>query len=420
MPEKGIDMFKNILHLKMSGKKLNHRLMVLAVASIFISAFSLPQISFADDAHVNALIEVLVERGIIPAGDVNSIKAAVDQKVGRMPSTSAPGSVVTVESNTGVKIKIGAGIRSSLKIVEDDTADNEWSNDLDVDDARLYMTGQVSDKLSFELNTLYDAGNTSSISLLDAIAKYKINDALNIWAGRHIPPSDRSNISGAYFILPYDFPSVVSNYPNIIGGRDDGIMVNGNFEEGKYTYALGAYKGSTAAPNIDGDLLYAGRLSYNFWDGEPGYYINGTYQGGKDILAVGLVGQYQRNGVAGTISNDYAAYNVDVLMEKSFDFLGDGTLTLEGAAYRYDTGGTADQGDAYMSLIGYLFPDKVGPGQFQPHVRYQDFVGSQQLDVGVNYIIKGHNHRYSLLYSNIENTGSTAYSQVLLGAQFQI
>jgi len=413
-------MFRINSHLIMRRKKPNRRLIILAFASLFISTLCLPQSSNADDAHINALIEVLVERGIIPAGDVDAIKAAVDRKVARMPSSVMPSGEVSegvVESNSGVKIKIGAGMRISTKILSDDTPDKQYSYDTDLDDARIYMTGQVNDKLGIEFNIVYDSSNSSSMRVMDAVAKYHINDSLNVWAGRHLPPSDRSNLDGPYYIVSYEYPGLVSRYPAIFAGRDDGVMINGEIleEAGRLKYAVGAYKGLTSAPNVDGNLLYAGRLTYNFWDPEPGYYTTSTYYGDKDVLALSVVSQYQTDGVAN--GANYKAANVDLLMEKNFDF---GTITLEGAAYTYDLDGASGHGDAYMGLIAYLFPNKVGPGQFQPHVRYQDFQGSQKLDAGVNYVIKGHNMRFSLIYSSIETSGSDTTSQVLFGGQFQI
>jgi len=37
-----------------------------------------------------------------------------------------------------------------------------------------------------------------------------------------LPPSDRSNLSGPFFINGWDYP-FVSNYPNVFEGRDDGV-----------------------------------------------------------------------------------------------------------------------------------------------------------------------------------------------------
>ncbi|MFP6582906.1 MAG: porin, partial [Candidatus Hydrogenedentota bacterium] len=100
-----------------------------------------------------------------------------------------------------------------------------------------------------------------------------------------------------------------------------------------------------------------------------------------------------------------------------------GVVTLEGAAYRYDLNDEPDpdlrDGDALIGLAGYLIPKEVGYGKFQPHVRYQEFEDDSQYDLGVNYVINGHNARVSLVYSLIKDDGTSDSSQIVLGTQFQ-
>ena len=55
-------------------------------------------------------------------------------------------------------------------------------------------------------------------------------------------------------------------------------------------------------------LIGAGRVQVNFWDPEPGYYLNSTYYGEKNILAIGLAGQTQ--------AESGNAYSADFLMER--------------------------------------------------------------------------------------------------------
>jgi hypothetical protein len=109
-----------------------------------------------------------------------------------------------------------------------------------------------------------------------------------------------------------------------------------------------------------------------------------------------------------------------------------GVLTLEGAYYDYDTDGVADtggavaiacglvninncggatEGEAYLLTAAYLIPGKVGIGQFQPYARYQEFdpqVGSKadQWDLGVTYVMAGHNARITAVYSGDANNAA--------------
>ncbi len=61
------------------------------------------------------------------------------------------------------------------------------------------------------------------------------------------------------------------------------------------------------------------------------------------------------------------------------------------------------EGDAYTATLLYLFPQKVGLGQFQPYVRYtnnmpQNSSDRDEIEAGINYVIDGHNARVSLFY----------------------
>lgn len=332
-----------------------------------------------------------------------------------------------IESNTGDKIKLGVGFRGSVRSVENGSTDGDnWKTDGQLDNMRLYVNAKMNEHFAVEFNTEWDTNNNEEIRVLDGVLKYSKSEAFNIWLGRHLPPSDRSNLDGPYYLATYDYPGMVSRYPSIFAGRDDGLSVSGQFEGGKLKYAVGAYKGTD---NPNSNQLFAGRFTYNFLDPEPGYYTSSTYYGAKDVFAIGLVLQYQGDGadagVAGVDdgTEDFLGYNVDVLFEKGLS--NDGVITVEGAAYRYDLNGVDGDGEAFMGLLGYLIPKEVGPGKFQPHVRYQTFEDDftdqtlEQFDVGVNYVIDGHNARLSLVYSLVDTRTQDDASQIVLGAQFQ-
>ena len=71
-----------------------------------------------------------------------------------------------------------------------------------------------------------------------------------------------------------------------------------------------------------------------------------------------------------------------------------------------------------MALVAYLFPNKLGPGQLQPHVRYQNFNDHSRVDVGVNYLLAGHSARLSAVYSLDDVEGVGDVNRFLLGAKF--
>ena len=323
-------------------------------------------------------------------------------------------------------ISIGAGLRTSFNSVEDGAASgNDRSKDFELDSIRLYVNGQAHKNIKFTFNT--ERQGDSTVRVLDGIARFEFSDLVNVWAGRFLPPSDRSNLSGPYYLATWDFP-FVQNYPAIFAGRDDGAALWGQTGGGKFKYQVGAFEGRTGGSNRSDSLLYAARATVNFWDPEPGYYNDSTYYGAKEVLAVGLVLMSQSNG-AGTAAKpgDFTGWNLDVLMEKK---LGADVLSLEGAYYKYDLDGVPDaslvQGDGFFGQVSYLFGGKVGMGKLQPQVRYQklDVDGAashKRYDIGLNYIIDGHNARVSVIYANDDRGGLTKDSNIIrVGMQLQI
>jgi hypothetical protein len=345
----------------------------------------------------------------------------------------------------GGSLSVGLGLRASATSDNDGAPSGGSSTSFSLDSVRLYVNGQLNKSIGATFNVERDSDG--NIKVLDGYARFEPTNEFNIWVGRMLPPSDRSNLDGPYYISSYNYPGVVSQYPAKFDGRDDGVTVWGKVFEKHLTYAVGAFDGHNriaGASNQGDNPLFAGRVAYNFWDVEdnPGYYESSTYYGGANILTIGLVGQSQKNGV-GTLTQhgDYTAWNVDGLLEKKV--LNGGAVTLEGAYYHYDTGGVKDvapnfggatstdnvgglaQGTAYLVSAGFLFPTEIGIGKFQPVVRYQEGdatltnVTTKQTDVSLNYIIKGHSARLSVDYAHTTYTNAPTRDAVTAGLQLQ-
>ena len=351
------------------------------------------------------------------------------------PAVSHAGGTIKIDDTRS--ISIGAGLRTSFNAIEDQAPNGtSRSKDFALDSFRLYVSGRLPQSVSFEFNTDYDTTptGTEDIRVLDGVLKFEFNDYFNVWAGRFLPPSDRSNLSGPYYLNSWDFPFVQA-YPAVFAGRDDGVAIWGQVGKGQFKYQLGAFDGQTGGPNQSDSLLYAGRLVLNLWDPEPGYYNSSTYYGDKNVLAVGLTAMTQSDAVGtATTPGDFNGWSLDVLAERKLG--GAGVGTLEGAYYDYSSDNgtlpavTGADGNGYFILASYLLPQKLGVGQLQPVVRYQSFetdganVARTRTDVGLNYIINGHNARISALFFN-ENDDSTSATKVdgtgfKLGLQFQI
>ncbi len=354
-------------------------------------------------------------------------------------------------------LSAGFGFRAGYSSVDDAAPDGGRTNDLSLDNSRIYLSGSLNKYIKGMLNTQND--DTSGMKTMDANVQLAVIPEMTIWLGRFLSPSDRANMAGPYFTLGGGYWSTVaSRYGANEGyiGRDDGVAVEGSLADKKFQYAFGVFEGKTLGFNTGtlsvatpqttplnttkpgDDLMYAGRLQYDFWDALPGYYAySGNYLGSKDILSIGIAGRFKSDAVLSpTAKGDYTSWSIDFLMEKKD--VGPGAVSVEAAYYDYDTDGVikAEQGQAYSAGLGYIFKEPVGWGQFQPFVRYQKFDADakstaktqkviEQYDIGTAYIIDGYNAQISAFYSNAETvtnatTGATKdVDSINIQTQFQ-
>ena len=358
-----------------------------------------------------------------------------------LPTLAIAGAKIKVDDTRW--FSIGLGFRSSFAVTEDGAPNGtDPSSGVSFDNIRLYTAAKVHENVTLEFNT--ELGNDTSaldtdqnIRVLDAVAKFSFK-GFDLWAGRFLPPSDRSNLDGPFYLNTYDFP-IVQAYPSIFAGRDNGVAIMKEYAGGKFKWSYGLFEGRSAGTanltNSDGsdNLLQAARVTLNLWDPEPGYYTTSSYYGAKDVLAVAFVIQHEPSGAGtATTRGDFTGWNVDALMEKKLQ--NGGVVNLEGAYYDYDlddkTDASLTQGEGYLLLGSYLIPKQIGWGKVQPYVRYQHFARANlttdlgnrtRTEGGVNYIIDGQNAKISVLYFSDRN-GSNAdpKNTFKIGLQFQL
>jgi hypothetical protein len=223
-------------------------------------------------------------------------------------------------------------------------------------------------------------------------------------------------------------------------GRDDGVTVWGKF--GKFQYAVGAFDGLEGFSNTSDSLLYAARFAYNFLNMEsnPGYFTSSTYYGALgNILTLGLSLQSQSDGTGSVVEEgDFDGWTLDLLSET---LLGDSVLTIEGEYKEFDADYTLASppqvgdcfclfdGESYFLSAAFLLPMATGPGKFQPYVRYvendpSDSGSSDLTELGLNYVIDGHNARLNLNYAtgdgNISGYAGDDVDSISFGVQVQI
>lgn len=313
-------------------------------------------------------------------------------------------------------ISVGAGVRTNFSSIDIDGAD-ETIDDFELDSARIYISGKATDTISVMFNTEY---NGEEVDVIDAAIQFAFSDQFNIWAGRFLPPSDRANLYGPYYASNWGVyrDGVQDGYLFETTGRDDGVMYWGQFGMAKVSF--GAF--DVPQTRGDSDVLYAGRVQLDFWDPEGGYYLNGSYYGEKDLLAVGLAAQKVGTSLG---------YTGDFLLEKKLG--GGGVVTVEAQYADYEApqgyvGGLDADSDGYCLLGAYMFPQVVGIGRFQVLAKYGEttfgFVDGdadlETLELNLNYIIKGQNARVHLFYIDQDLEGEGGGTEIGLGLQVQI
>ena len=251
-----------------------------------------------------------------------------------LPSAYAGG---TIKADDDKWISIGMGIRTSFNSIENGAGsgptDRHYSNEFTINNARIYINGQIHKYVKFEFNTDcfncavqggsgpftsggQNFGGNSSIGLLDAIGKFEFNEMVNLWVGRMLLPSERGELNGPFyhatfdgFRTPFSPANLSANFNGTAAagggaglyGRDNAATFWGKIHPlGTHLlYVLSVSQGQRNGPNTGNSLMYTGRLQWNLLNDEPnpGYYTSGTYYGtAGDIFAIGASVQHQKGG----------------------------------------------------------------------------------------------------------------------------
>ena len=324
-------------------------------------------------------------------------------------------------------LTVGAGIQTGYDHTE--TYGSTSADQLQLDHLRLYFNGDITSYLSAMVNTDYNS-ITNNMGVLDAVGEFHTSPMFNVWFGRFLPPSDRANLYGPFYSNEWAVytDGIQDGYPFVFQGRDNGAMYWGDFKAGfvKMKLSAGAFDGRSA----DGisSLIWATRAQFDFWDAESGYYLNGTYYGDKNLLAIAGATQVQ----------DYkTATTADFLMERKA--MHGGAFTIESEYSRYNRlgGYNANYGksEGAYGLASILFPKVIGVGKIQALgkfalAEFTDGIGTpitnpsyrqKTTEVDLGYIMKQFDARM-YAYGKITsfNQVQTNYWDAGIGLQFQL
>lgn len=345
-------------------------------------------------------------------------------------ANSASASTNRIDFGPNTWLEMGAGIRFDWESFEDSApSGDDFSDDFAINRADLFFSGRANRFLKFTLNTTYNSAS-DDFDIREGVIRYEQSEALNIWAGRFMVPTDLSSLSTAFH---------QTRWTPVVGPflRDEGVALWGNLDSGRFQYKLGVFDGFEITVPADAKefALVAGRLRVNFWDSVSGYYTQSTYYGEKKILSAGVSIEYQKDAFAGPGPfpevGDFTGVSADILLETNTS---DGlVLTAQGTAFSYDTDDIPaifPQTDGFEIMLAVMLQpldgDSLG-GRIQPTLSVQsnendlDFVEEiDRLEIGLNYVMLGHDAKLSAAVANHDVTtavGSGDFLSFVAGVQ---
>jgi hypothetical protein len=324
-------------------------------------------------------------------------------------------------------IDYGGRVRTAVRFQSFE--DPEKLNDVSqIVEADLYMSGQVHRMLKWQSSiTLSYSGNpgqpsTISANPLDLIARFEPVPEFNVYMGRMLVVVDRFAPSGPWgmdeFFFPGFFPLIGPPALPKAGqtGRDVGTTIWGAPFGGHLKYYLGAF--NLYDPMLN--PLLSGRVQVSLLNGEPAFYHRTTYMGTKDLISIGVGGQYQKEGsvlppppaMPGAppgvpLVDDYSMVTGDLTVEKT---LGEsGTVSVVGGYSKF-SGDYQPWEDYLIASVGYLMPKPIGIGKPRIALRFQRAMSpadgaeaSTLIDAQLSYNVAAWFARFQLGYRRGES-----------------
>jgi hypothetical protein len=326
-----------------------------------------------------------------------------------LASASIATAQAVIKVNDDVNFKVGILGQFQADWFNDKATDTTATN-LFVRRARLMFGGQVAKNVTFFLET--DAPNlgktlpsgkniTPSMIVQDAYAEFKQSDAFALDAGLMFVPFSRNSLQAGGTLLALDYGAYTytqSSPEQSATGRDTGFQAKGYVLENRLEYRIGAFQGMRNGAS-DNALRVAGRVQYNVFDPEVGFFYTGTYLGAKKILAIG--------GAFDTQSH-YQAYDGDVFA----DFpIGPGAITAQFDYNHFDgdvTLATLTKQNDVLFEAGYLVRSlKLTPVLQVTHRAIVDGTAGDETrtSIGANYWWAAHNANVKAAYMVIRPSG---------------
>jgi hypothetical protein len=339
------------------------------------------------------------------------------------------------ETDDQTRGEIGLWTQVWYQFVEHGKEDGGDLNDFMARRFYLYLKGDVTPYFSFFTHIAGDRigqegldrpslGLGSGIAIRDLWITFKLNEAFKIQAGRmYVPLTRNYGTTSTKCMLTTDLPFLQGGVRGNIFyaskvGRDDGVVLWGNPLDGLIQYRLMVSEGVEGDDNPDDNLRFAGRVAVSLLEPEKDWFNKGTYLGKKKVLSLGFGYDTQMDlTLNGREDQDNRVWTADVFFDHP---LGEGAITVEAAyidiqnctqTHNFSELAAGDDAKNWYIQAGHLLPYHIGPGRFQPYVRYEavdvdDKDDTEFMSAGLNYFVKGHNAKISLDYTYVDQESS--------------
>jgi len=311
------------------------------------------------------------------------------------------------------KTSIKFGYLVQMRAESEELASGDDAQNLFFRRLRLMFGGKITDKWSYFIETdspnlgksdVAGVKDVGDVYIQDAYFSYEHSDTFKVDLGLILVPFARNHSQSAATLLPQDYGpySFLNSAPTRSRvGRDYGIQLRGYAAAKKLEYRFGVFDGARGA-NASEEFRFAGRVAYNFFEAETGFFYTGNNLGAKRQLAIGAAVDQQ---------DDYTGLAFDLFWDQPITKDGN-AFTLQVAAINYDGGTTftalPDQ-DTLLLEAGFW----IASHKLQPFVQLaeRDFAASatpdeDQLWVGLNYRPAKHNTTFRAAVGRLGRDGA--------------
>jgi hypothetical protein len=425
--------FRNVESLL---ERVDSTLRSTAVQSPRTWSQSLRDTTEVGNASLNGRLSALEEKVLMlqrtqrPAVDTGSIAAAIADLRKAIDAVKAPVAPKFPAMKVGILGQFHAMAtqdQSTAAQDNDPAYTRHWQRQTYMRRMRVLVGASLSAQTSFFFES--DAVNIGKVAangaktngvamyVQDAQIQHVFMPEFSVIAGLQLVGIARNGLQSAATLMALNYGSfqfVPTGPLDNSVGRDLGVNFRGFVADERLEYRVGVFSGRSF--NLFSPLRVAGRLQYNFFEKEKGFYYGGTYLGAARYLSLGA-------GV--DVQGTYRGYAADLFGELPLDDTH--WLTLSGSVSFLDGGGSDMDSTYFTGAIprqtvlfleaGVLFKAvnlqpylKIESQEVNAKVLRQVGATEATLDLqnglrsndrigfGLNYFVTGHQANVKLLY----------------------